>query len=64
MLFRSNDIETIQLHYFRGRRRPELFTADDQSTGSLFTNDTIRYKIRFFCAKVIPNWRGCYGTVV
>ncbi len=59
-----NDIETIQLHYFRGRRKPELFTADDQTQGSLFTNDTIRYKIRFFCAKVINNWRGTYGSVL
>ncbi len=63
LLADPNDIETIQLHYFRGRRKPELFTADDQTQGSLFTNDTIRYKIRFFCAKVINNWRGTYGNV-
>ncbi len=63
LLADPNDIETIQLHYFRGRRKPELFTADDQTQGSLFTNDTIRYKIRFFCAKVISNWRGSYGSV-
>ncbi len=64
LLADPNDIETIQLHYFRGRRKPELFTADDQTQGSLFTNDTIRYKIRFFCAKVISNWRGGYGAIV
>ncbi len=64
LLADPNDVETIQLHYFRGRRRPELFTADDQTQGSLFTNDVIRYKIRFFCAKVIANWRGSYGAIV
>lgn len=32
--------------YYRGRRVPELFTADNETVGSMFTNDTLRYKVR------------------
>jgi hypothetical protein len=57
------EVPVIQLHYYRGQRTPSLFTADSESGGALFTNDTIRYKIRFFCAKIVVDWRGGYGSV-
>jgi hypothetical protein len=31
---------------YRGRRVPELYTADSETAGSMFTNDTLRYKVR------------------
>lgn len=30
----------------RGQRTPQLFTADNEVAGSMFTNDTLRYKVR------------------
>jgi len=36
----------IYLIFLRGLRVPELFTADNEASGALFTNDTIRYKVR------------------
>lgn len=36
----------IWLIYLRGLRAPELFTADSDVAGAMFTNDTLRYKIR------------------
>jgi hypothetical protein len=64
LLADPGEVPVIQLHYYRGQRTPSLFTADSESGGALFTNDTIRYKIRFFCAKICVDWRGGYGNVV
>jgi hypothetical protein len=36
----------IWLIWLRGRRTPELFSAEDERSGALFTNDEIRYKVR------------------
>ena len=34
-------------HIFpRGQRTPQLFTADSEQAGAMFTNDTLRFKIR------------------
>jgi len=40
------EFPAIYLIFLRGRRVPELFTADNETGGSMFTNDTLRYKIR------------------
>jgi len=32
--------------FLRGRQVPELFTAGDEASGAMFTNDTLRYKVR------------------
>lgn len=40
------EFPAIWLIFLRGRRVPELFTADSEVAGSMFTNDTIRYKVR------------------
>lgn len=36
----------IFLIFPRGAMTPQLFTADNEATGAMFTNDTLRYKIR------------------
>lgn len=36
----------IWLIFLRGRAVPELFTADSETQGAMFTNDTMRYKVR------------------
>jgi hypothetical protein len=37
---------SIWVIYHRGNRVPELFTSDNEAQGSMFTNDTLRYKVR------------------
>lgn len=36
----------IYLIHPRGQRTPQLFTADNETSGAMFTNDTMRFKIR------------------
>jgi hypothetical protein len=38
----------IYLIWLRGRRTPELFSAEDERAGAFFSNDTLRYKVRMF----------------
>jgi len=62
----------IWLIFLRGRRVPELFTADSELAGSMFTNDTLRYKVRMLtyrfsssyeCAPV-SDWRPLHKSNV
>ncbi len=41
----------IYLIWLRGRRTPEIFTANDERGGAMFTNDEIRYKVRMFITR-------------
>jgi uncharacterized protein YutE (UPF0331/DUF86 family) len=41
----------IYLIWLRGRRTPELFSAQDERSGAMFTNDELRYKVRMFGAR-------------
>lgn len=41
-----NQFPAIWLIWLRGRRTPELFTAEDEKSGSMFTNDTLLFKVR------------------
>ncbi len=43
---------------YRFGRRPEIFTAGDQTIGSMFTNDELRIKGRFFFGVGVIDWRG------
>lgn len=62
----------IWLLFLRGRKVPELFTADSEVAGTMFTNDTIRYKVRmltwrfsatYSCAPV-SDWRALHKSNV
>lgn len=41
-----NEWPSIWLIFLRGRTVPELFTADSEQYGAMFTNDVLRYKVR------------------
>jgi len=58
------DMPIIGLHWYRGQRTPQLFQAENETTGALFTNDEIRYKVRFWVARSVADYRGVYGSVV
>ena len=51
-----NDCPGICIGYRYGRE-PELFLADDQTVGSMFTNDEMRIKCRFFVAVGVADYR-------
>lgn len=36
----------IWMIFLKGKRTPELFTSDAETTGAMFTNDTLRFKVR------------------
>jgi hypothetical protein len=49
---------------YRYRREPELFVADDQVVGSMFTNDEMRIKCRFFVAVGVADYRPLHKSNV
>lgn len=49
---------------YRFGRSPELFVADDGLTGSMFTNDEMRIKARFFVAVGVGDWRAMHKNNV
>ena len=57
------DLETIMVGYRFGRQ-PELFVADNELMGSMFTNDEMRIKVRFVYVVGIGDWRGLHRNTV
>jgi hypothetical protein len=49
---------------YRYGREPELFVADDQTVGSMFTNDEMRIKCRFFVAVGVADYRPLHKSNV
>jgi hypothetical protein len=58
-----NDCPGIAIGYRYGRE-PELFLADDQTVGSMFTNDEMRIKCRFFVAVGVADYRPLHKSNV
>jgi hypothetical protein len=57
------DLETIMVGYRFGRQ-PELFVADNELMGSMFTNDEMRIKVRFVYVVGIGDYRGLHRNTV
>ena len=49
---------------YRFGRVPELFIADDDLMGSMFTNDEMRIKVRFVYAVGVGNYRALHKNNV
>jgi hypothetical protein len=49
---------------YRYGRAPELFLAADPLTGSMFTNDTLRVKVRFIYTVGVGEYRALYKANV
>jgi hypothetical protein len=45
---------------YRFGREPQLYIADGETMGSMFTNDEMRIKCRFIYALGVANYRGAY----
>jgi hypothetical protein len=57
------DLEGVCIGYRFGRA-PEIFVADSDVAGSMFTNDEMRIKVRFIYAVGIGNFRALYKNNV
>lgn len=56
--------EHVVLGWLQGRREPEIFAAADDMVGSMFTNDELRVKVRFFICCGVADYRGLYKANV
>jgi hypothetical protein len=54
----------IEIAFLDGQQEPELFTQDNPSAGSFFTNDTITWKIRHVYGGAVTDYRGLDGSIV
>lgn len=59
-----NDIPTVEVGFLDGEEEPQLCIQDSPSSGSMFTNDTITYKIRHIYGGNVLDYRGMYKAVV
>lgn len=57
-------VPTIEMGFFNGREEPELFLQDMPNVGSVFSNDTLTYKIRHIYGGAVVDFRGFYGAIV
>ena len=58
------DCPTIEVGFYRGKQKPELWVQDSPSQGSGFSADKITYKIRHIWQVCVLDHRGMYGEVV
>ncbi|MCD6518490.1 MAG: Mu-like prophage major head subunit gpT family protein [Anaerolineae bacterium] len=58
-----NDLEGICIGYRFGRA-PEIFVADANTSGAMFTNDELRIKVRFVYAVGVGDYRALYKANV
>ncbi len=58
------DAPLIGLHWYRGQRAPSLFQAESELTGSMFSNDVMRFKTRSWFAISLADHIGAYGAVL
>jgi len=56
--------EHVVLGWLQGKREPEIFTATDELAGSMFSNDELRIKVRFFICCGVADYRGLYKANV
>ncbi|WP_322994048.1 hypothetical protein [Castellaniella sp.] len=58
------DIPTIEIGFLDGNEEPELFIQDSPTSGSMWTNDTLTWKIRHIYGGNVVDYRGLYKSVV
>ena len=56
--------EALVLGWLFGRQQPEIFIADNELMGSMFTNDEMRIKVRFFLCVGVADFRPLHKSNV
>jgi hypothetical protein len=57
-------IECLEVGFINGQETPELLVQDNPTTGSVFTNDAISYKVRWEFGGGWLDYRGAYWAEV
>jgi hypothetical protein len=57
-------VEGIVMGWLFGRQEPEIFVADSELAGSMFTNDEMRIKVRWFLCVGVADYRGLHKSNV
>ena len=58
------DVPFIEIGFLDGNEEPEILVQDTPTSGSVFSNDTITYKIRHIYGGVVEDYRGADGSIV
>lgn len=58
------DIPTIEIAFLDGVEEPELFVQDSPTSGSMFSNDQMTWKIRHIYGGAVTDYRGAVKSVV
>lgn len=58
------DIPTVEIGFLDGNEEPQLFIQDSPTSGSMFSNDKLTWKIRHIYGGNVLDFRGLYKSVV
>lgn len=58
------EVPIMELGYLNGSEEPQLFIQDSPTSGSLFSNDQVTYKVRHVFGGAVLDYRGVYKSVV
>lgn len=58
------DAEGIRIGYLNGKRDPEILLQDQPLLGSVFTNDQIKYRVKFRYGGAVVDYRPFYAGIV
>lgn len=60
----SSDIVGLEVSFLDGKEEPELYVQDQETVGSVFTNDKITFKMRHIYGGAILDYRAFDGSIV
>lgn len=60
----KDELPCVEIGFLDGNEEPELFVQDLPNVGSLFSNDTITYKLRHIYGGTVIDYRGLYKAAV
>ena len=58
------DMPTIEIGFLDGQEDPQLFVQDNPTSGSMFSNDKLTWKLRHIYGGNVLDYRGLYKSVV
>ena len=58
------DIVGLEVSFLDGKEEPELYVQDQETVGSVFTNDKITFKMRHIYGGAILDYRAFDGSIV
>lgn len=59
-----SDIVGLEISFLDGKEEPELYVQDQETVGSVFTNDKITFKMRHIYGGAVLDYRAFDGSIV